>query len=377
METEGTVRLKVLEALSLKHRVEKCTHSTDGKRIAVCLGDFSVRIYDEATSDSAHAEDEQESRPSLRLFCTFKGHTLNVWSAGFSADSRLLCSGSSDMTVRVWHLEKQESVFTFTQHSDTVWCCSFMPCSSDLVASGSSDKTVKIWNHVTGELLHNLNTYNGVVESLSFSKDGTKLCTGSRDCRVILWTNVSPKTNVTPDNLVLYEGEEWIRFVAFSKHDQNLLLTSGSSNTVLMWDLSEVSLTEQQTPVTSKTPSQTASRKTLKTVRFSDEVESGQRLKKVHSPILELKGHLNTVWDACFAAASSDLDLVITCSGDRSLRYTETIVFSLKSCVHAGFGILGVMVGAFRRLSWRELQTHSFLLVPFPQSQNFLLWGRM
>ena len=319
MESEGVVvRFEVLEALSLKHRVEKCTYSTDGKRIAVCLGNFSVRIYDTTSEcDSAHAS-ESKSSPSLRLFCTLKGHSSNVWSVDFSADSHLLCSGSSDKTVCVWQLAEQKNVFTFTQHSDTVWCCSFMPCCSSLVASGSSDRTVKIWNHVTGELLRNLDTYSGAVESLSFSKNGTKLCTGSRDCRVVLWTNVSPEANVNPENLVLHEGDEWIRFVEFSKHDENQLLTSGSSNSVLVWDLSEISsaVTVQQTP--DITP------KNVKTVRFADGVGSGQlpTASKVlfPHPRLELTGHLNTVWDACFASVNSDLNLIITCSGDRSLR---------------------------------------------------------
>ena len=325
MENEGAVRLTVLEALSLKHRVEKCTYSTDGNRVALCLGDFSVRVYDNGGCDSAQP---QRNSPSLRLSCTFKGHTSNVWSVGFSADSALLCSGSSDKTVCVWHLAKKEKMFTFTQHSDTVWCCSFMPSCSSLVASGSSDRTVKVWNHVTGEVLHNLNTYSGSVESLSFSKDGTKLCTGSRDCRVLLWTNVSTEANVTPDCMVLYEGEEWVRFVEFSKYDENLLLTSGSSNAVLVWDLSKISsasITAQQTSVASS--SKTASPETLKTVRFADEVGSAPLLPNtVHSPQprLELKGHLNTVWDACFT--SSDLKLVISCSGDRSLRYLQRLL---------------------------------------------------
>ena len=233
---ESEVRLQVVKALSLKHRVEKCTYSTDGKRIAVCLGDFSIRIY-ELSADKP----SRSSSPALQLFCSLKGHASSVWSVGFSPDSHLLCSGSSDKTVRVWNLGKRESVFTFTQHSDTVWCCGFLPCSSSLVASGSSDRTVKIWNHVSGDILHNLNTYSGAVESLSFSRDGTKLCTGSRDGRVVLWTNVSTKATADPVHLVLYEGEEWIRVVEFSKHDENLLLTSGSSNTVLVWDLSKLS----------------------------------------------------------------------------------------------------------------------------------------
>ena len=297
---EGGVGLTVARALSLKHRVEKCAWSADRKRLAVCLGDFSVRVYDCACDGGGS--------PTLQHACSLRGHTASVWSAGFSQDSLLLCSGSSDKTVRVWSLSRRENVSTFTLHSDTIWCCSFMPGSTELVASGSSDKTVMIWNHATGEVLHSLDTYSEAVESLSFSRDGTRLCTGSRDGRLVLWTGVSPKASLAPVQVELYQGEEWIRFVEFSQHLNDLLLTNGDSNSVLVWDLSNLA-----TPHTSST------KPGSKTVRFADSVVSSEKLHSLQ-PVMELKGHLNTVWDACFATNSSGKKLVITCSGDRTLR---------------------------------------------------------
>ena len=267
----------------------------------------------------------QQPHPSAQ-FCALRGHASNVWSVGFSANDShpLLCSGSSDKTVCIWRLmpqrQQERAAFTFARHSGTVWCCGFVPGSPDLVASGSSDKTLQIWSHATGEVLHCLATYNEAVESLSFSRDGTKLCTGSRDCRVVLWTNLITAASEAPVEFVLYQGEEWIRLVEFSKRDDDLLLTSGNLNSVLVWDLSKVP--------SPKAPQQTQStthRTDSKAVRFADNEDKGAVSNVVFEtvqPIMELTGHFNTVWDACFVTSTSDHRLIASCSGDRSLRYS-------------------------------------------------------
>lgn len=321
------VRLTVVKALSLRHRVEKCVYSTDGKRLVACLGDFSVKIYDvvdrACDKESATHADEQPSNPApfssptstLRTLCILRGHSSNVWSIHFSQDTLLLCSSSSDKTVKIWNLETEESVFTFTQHTDIVWCCSFVPCHTSLVASGSSDKTVKIWDYITGSILYDLKQYySAAVEALSFSRDGTKLCTGSQDGRIILWRNMFPKGAEAPNKLVLYQANDWIRFVCFSEHDSNLLVSDGGSNTVLVWDLSDV---------TDNLAADQASDCGIKKVRFAETPDSTGMDSEVSSlkPKVELKGHLNTVWDACIVPDSNNrVNIVITCSGDRSLR---------------------------------------------------------
>ena len=319
---EEVVSLVVMEALSLRHRVERCVVSADGKRMSACLGDFSVRVYEivDCASDAGAAGQgspaplPDSSLYALRLLCSLKGHSSSVWTCYFSQDATLLCSCSSDKTVRLWHLERQEVCFVFTQHSDVAWCCSFVPCRSGFVASGSSDKTVKIWNHDTGEVVHNLSVYDGAVEALSFSKDGTKLCTGSRDGKVVIWTNMF--SEVAPVHMILHQTEEWIRFVSFSQYCTNLLITGGNSNAVLVWDLNDVTFADSEA-----CPSKDSENfEGKKAVTFEDLPD-----KEVLKPKLELLGHLNTVWDSCFAQirhTDDDVsDLIISCSGDRSIRY--------------------------------------------------------
>lgn len=310
---DEAVSLTVVRALTLRHRVERCAFSIDGKRMAVCLGDYSVRVYE---TSSAHAADgpgspahacSSDPARSLHFLCSLKGHSSNVWSASFSGNGTLLCSCSSDKTVRVWHLGRQENCFTHSQHSDTVWCCSFAHSLPDHVVSGSSDKTVKIWNYETGEIVQNLTAYDGPVETLSFSKDCSRLCTGSRDGRIVVWSNIF--TGVAPKYVVLFVAENWIRFVSFSSFCSNLLATSGNHNTILVWDLDEVFTSSEVVDTASSALTSNDTNTPVETFK----------------PKLVLHGHLNTVWDSCFAQIRSPgteevNTFLVSCSGDRSIR---------------------------------------------------------
>ena len=77
-------------------------------------------------------------------FKILKGHTGAVTSVIFSYDEYLLVSGSTDKTVKLWNVEKQEIIQTFLGHSDVITSVA-INISKKIVISGSYDKTIKIW----------------------------------------------------------------------------------------------------------------------------------------------------------------------------------------------------------------------------------------
>merc|ERR1711881_716708 len=77
------------------------------------------------------------------------GHSDSVNTVAFSLDSKLVASGSSDMTVKIWDAAVGSPLETFEGHSDSVNTVAFSP-DGKLVASGSSDMTVRIWDATTG-----------------------------------------------------------------------------------------------------------------------------------------------------------------------------------------------------------------------------------
>ena len=70
-----------------------------------------------------------------------------VWSA----DSRLMVSGSKDSTVKVWSMKdlknkKINAKETLSGHYDEVFALDWAP-NGERVASGSKDRIIKIWQN--------------------------------------------------------------------------------------------------------------------------------------------------------------------------------------------------------------------------------------
>ena len=56
-----------------------------------------------------------------------------------------------------------------------------------ILASGSSDKTIKLWDVATGREIRTLSGHTHWVNSVAFSPDGKILASGSWDGRILLW----------------------------------------------------------------------------------------------------------------------------------------------------------------------------------------------
>jgi len=76
---------------------------------------------------------------------TINAHTNWVKSAQFSPDTRLICSGSEDSTVKLWDVTSKALINTFHDHSQASNSVQIHP-DGTCIASGSADNTIKIWD---------------------------------------------------------------------------------------------------------------------------------------------------------------------------------------------------------------------------------------
>ncbi|MBD2439904.1 ribosome assembly protein 4 [Nostoc sp. FACHB-110] len=120
---------------------------------------------------------------------------------------------------------------TLEGHNSWVISVSFSRDGQTL-ASGSDDNTIKLWDVSTGKLLKTLSGHNDSVWSVSFSPDGKTLASGSRDKTIKLWDVSTGKLLKT-----LSGHSNWVNSVSFSPDGQTL--ASGSSDkTIKLWDVS-------------------------------------------------------------------------------------------------------------------------------------------
>lgn len=97
-----------------------------------------------------------------------------------------MATGSYDKIVRLYDLERNTVIKTFTGHSQSVTKCIFSPLGN-LIISGSKDNTIKFWDIVSGLCIRTISSHLGEVTSVEMNSNGTLLLSSSKDNSNRLW----------------------------------------------------------------------------------------------------------------------------------------------------------------------------------------------
>ena len=188
-----------------------------GKLLASGSSDGTIRLWDVVTRT-----------PSA----TLPAHKVGVSSLAFSSpDGKLLASGSGDETVKLWDVTTQSQIGTF-YHEKWVTSVAFSP-DGVLLASGSGDHTVKLWDIATQSRISTLFGHIDWVTSVSFSTDGELLASGSSlDGSVKLWDIKTGNSSFASSAYTPLNGTP---FVSFSPPGGEVL-TAGSSDGIVLWN---------------------------------------------------------------------------------------------------------------------------------------------
>jgi hypothetical protein len=206
------------------------------------------------------------------------GHTDRVLAVAFSPRDRVLVSGGSDRTLKVWdlrtgtvtstigpHAGKVEALafspdgrrvaavtevgdgtpgevmlweldgarrsVEFRGHEDGVNCVAFSPDGA-ILATGDQKGTIRLWDVATATSRGVIAKAHGdSVRALAFTPDGQSLVSGSWDHRAKLWEVASRR-----ERRAFRGHAEGIWGVSISR-DGALLATASSDHTLKLWDL--------------------------------------------------------------------------------------------------------------------------------------------
>lgn len=158
-----------------------------GKRVwsLTCLLLVGVLIAFAGAQEPAKSKDQPAAEGSakaslLKLRATLKGHAKAVSTVTFSADGKLLASGSDDGTIKIWDPATGKEVKTLAGHGKAIGALAFSPDGKLLASASDGPDAVKIWDVATGEEKVNLKDNEGAFGGhVTFSPDGKVLAAGA------------------------------------------------------------------------------------------------------------------------------------------------------------------------------------------------------
>jgi WD40 repeat protein len=187
-------------------------YSADGKWIATCGFDQTVRIWDSGTGQTVRV---------------FRGHAGLVLGVAFSPQGRLLASVGFDRTLKLWELPYPLPLQRWQGHTGPLRSVAVAPDGS-VAVSGSADGTVRLWETSSGKVLQT-QSVQVPVSAVRFSPNGAFYAAGADDGKLYVWNRGDGKLLGTA------EGHRAAILATAVHANSQQVLSAGADSGIKLW----------------------------------------------------------------------------------------------------------------------------------------------
>ncbi|KAK3811353.1 MAG: hypothetical protein JOS17DRAFT_495435 [Linnemannia elongata] len=204
------VQFGELSYLEMDGPARRCVFSSDGSLLAVSTESVEITVYDTATWAS---------------LANYPGG----YAIAISPTTRELARFVGYSEVIVGDILTGDIRIILVGHETVVNSISYSP-DGTLIATGSMDTTIRIWSTESGYTLHILSSHTEGVNGVSFSRSGHQLASCSNDNTIRTWDAQTGESL-----LELVASGEPILSVAYSPDDCQIVVAD-SDRSVMVWD---------------------------------------------------------------------------------------------------------------------------------------------
>ncbi|CAH8675248.1 unnamed protein product [Schistosoma rodhaini] len=162
---------------------------------------------------------------SFKRIHSLYGHSAPVTSLDISSDSRLIITGSTDKTVRLWELQFGNCQRRFTSHSEPITCVRFIPHTS-LAVSSDKGGQIKQWDIKKFREITTFKGHNGSVTCLATTITNTALLTQKK----------TPKLEKTRKSRAQNNQDEGSNDDDMDELWGGLILSTGQDFSIRIWE---------------------------------------------------------------------------------------------------------------------------------------------
>ncbi|VUZ55738.1 unnamed protein product [Hymenolepis diminuta] len=171
-------------------------------------------------------------------------HAKIIGTLALNHEGTRLATGSSDSTIRIWHVGPGEGfVASCKSHSTKIALLRFHPTKPMLISAALGELDFTVWNTETGKFVSKLEGHQGKITDIAFLPSGKQFATCGYDKVIIIWSSETLRRIKTIPTFECLQSLAYLPPGALQNHvpatsnkPKSLLVSGGQWGMARVWD---------------------------------------------------------------------------------------------------------------------------------------------